>query len=137
MISVYFLWFDKWTLQERKTAKVRNYFVSTYYLLLPCLFSSARFLNMCKPRTTFYLLWGAVTPGMAFYASRTAHLPSLLRMMDAGWLGSIRSEMFLQIKFIVFQDCPTKQLSFLSGHSAPYNQLLIQPVLLVPKCYFA
>ena len=74
---------------------------------------------------------------VAFYASGPAHLPSLLGMIDEDWLGSIRPEIFLQMKFITFQGCPTKQASFLPGHSAPYNQLLQQPVLLVPECYFA
>ena len=43
----------------------------------------------------------------------------------------------LQTRFINFQGCPTKQATFLSGQSASYNQLFIQPVLLVPKCYLA
>ena len=58
-------------------------------------------------------------------------------MVDAGWLGSMRSEICLQMKFIIFQGCPTKQAAFLPGQPAPYNQLLIQPLLLVPECYFA
>ena len=58
-------------------------------------------------------------------------------MMNAGWLVSIWSEIFLQMKFIIFQGCPIKQGVFLHGQPAPYNQLLIQSLLLVPKCYFA
>ena len=58
-------------------------------------------------------------------------------MVNAGRLGSIRSEIFLQIKFIIFEGYPTKQAVFLPGHPLPYNQLLIQPHLLVPECYFA
>ena len=44
-------------------------------------------------------------------------------MVDEGWLGSVQSEIFLQMKFIIFQGCPTKQASFLPGHSAPYNNV--------------
>ena len=60
---------------------------------------------------------------MAFYGSGPAHLPSRLGMIDEGWLGSIQSEIFLQMKFIIFQGCPTKQASFLPGHSAQYNNV--------------
>ena len=34
MISVYFLWFDYWTLKEWKTAKVENHFVTGYLLFI-------------------------------------------------------------------------------------------------------
>ena len=46
------------------------------------------------------------------------------------------SEIFFQMKFIIFQGCPTKQAAFLPEHPAPYYQLLIQSLLLVPECYF-
>ena len=49
-------------------------------------------------------------------------------MVNVGWLHSVLSEIFLQIKFIIFQDCPTKQAAFLLGQPAPYNQPLIQPL---------
>ena len=58
-------------------------------------------------------------------------------MVKARRPGSIRSEIFLQIKFIISEGYPTKQAVFLSGHPPPYNQLLIQPHLLVLECYFA
>ena len=38
-------------------------------------------------------------------------------------------------KFFLKEGCPTKQAAFLPGEHATYNQLLIQPVLLVPECY--
>ena len=79
-------------------------------LLLPRLFFfSVIFLNICKP----------------------AHLPSWLGMMNAGWLSSMRSEVSLQMKFIIFQGCPTKRGASLLGQPAAYNQFLIQLVLLV------
>ena len=43
-----------------------------------------------------------------------------------GWLRSMRSETFSQIKFIIFQGCLTKQVAFLLGQHAQYDQLLIQ-----------
>ena len=51
-----------------------------------------------------------------------------LGMVNAGRLGSMRSEIFLKMKFIIFQGCPTKQPAFLPGQHTPYNQLLIQPL---------
>ena len=47
-------------------------------------------------------------PGLAFYGSGLACLPSLLGMVNAGWLCSIRPKIFLQIKFIILQGCSTK-----------------------------
>ena len=71
-------------------------------------FFSRKFLNVCNPRTTTYPLWQPGPPGLAFYGSGLACLPSWLGMMNAGWLYSMRSEIFLQMKFIIFQGYPTK-----------------------------
>ena len=90
-------------------------------LVLPCTFFSARFLNMCKPRTTSYLIWQFSPPELAFYGSGPAHVSSWLGMMSAGWFGSMPSEMFLQMKLIIFEGCPTKQAVFLRGKLAPHN----------------
>ena len=57
-------------------------------------------------------------------------------MVNADWLGSIQSGIFFQMEFIILQGCPIKQPVFLPGQPAPYNQLQIQPLLLVPECYF-
>ena len=59
-----------------------------------------------------------------------------LVMVNAGRLGSMRSEIFLRMKFIIFQGCLTKQAAFSPEQSPPYNKLLIQLLLLVPECYF-
>ena len=59
-----------------------------------------------------------------------------LVMVNAGRLGSMRSEIFLRMKFIIFQGCLTKQAAFSPEQSPLYNQLLIQLLLLVPECYF-
>ena len=106
-------------------------------LLLPHLFFSVRFLNMCKPRTTFYLLRWAGPYTLEFCGSGPECLLSWPGMVNAGWLGSMQSEIFLQMKFIIFQGCSTKQAAFLPGQPAQYNQLLIQSLFLVPECYFA
>ena len=63
-ISVYFLWFHYWIPKEWKAAKVENHSVWAYQLFTQMIgplfdmftgsmfiFSSVRFLNMCKPRT--------------------------------------------------------------------------------------
>ena len=106
-------------------------------LLLPCSFFFLWDTYIHRSRTTFYLLWRANPPGLTFYESGLACLPSWLGMVKGGWLGFMWSWIFLQMKFIIFQDCPIKQAPFLLWQPAPYNQLLIQPLLLVPECYFA
>ena len=63
-ISIYFLWFHYWILKEWKAAKAGNRSVSAYLLFTKVIgplfdmftgvmfiFSSVKFLNMCKPRT--------------------------------------------------------------------------------------
>ena len=59
-ISVSFLWFDYWILKEWKTAKGQNHSIPFTQIIGPLFdmftgamftFSSAKFLNMCKPRT--------------------------------------------------------------------------------------
>ena len=71
-------------------------------------FFCGKFLNVWKPRTTTYPLQQPCPPGLAFYGSGLACLPSWLEMVTAGWLRSMRSEIFLQMKLIIFQGCPTK-----------------------------
>ena len=125
MISVY-LWFDYWTLKEWKTAKVHNYSVSAWQLFtqmtgpykfwhIHCChvyFFPARFLNMCKLRTTFFLPWRAGPPGLAFYGNRPARLPSWLRMLNASWPCSMRSGKW-NLSF--FKAVPPNRLSFFLG----------------------
>ena len=99
-------------------------------------FFSARFLNMCKLRSTFYLLWWVCPPGLGFYGSGPARLPSWLGMVNADRLGFMQSEIFLKMKFIIFQGCPTKQAAFLPGQSAPYNQLLYSAIFPLSRILF-
>ena len=68
MISVYFIWFDYWTLKEWKLQKYiiillqhTNYLHKWLVhflicLLLLSLFFSGKFLNVCKPRTITFIL---------------------------------------------------------------------------------
>ena len=58
-------------------------------------------------------------PRMRFCGSGLASLLSWLWIMNTGWLCSMRSEIFLQMKFIHFQDFPIKQAVFLSRPLAP------------------
>ena len=74
---------------------------------------------MCMPGTIFYLLLQACPPGLAFHGSGLACLPSWLGMVNVGWLCSMGSEIFLQMEFIIFQGCPTKQAAFLPGQPSP------------------
>ena len=63
---------------------------------------------MCKPRTTSYLLLQVSQPGLTFYGRGPAYVLSWLGMMSADWFGSMLSEMFLQMKLMIFQGCPTE-----------------------------
>ena len=75
-------------------------------------FFSTRFLNMCMSRKKFYLLWWACLPGLAFHGSGLTCLPSWLRMMNVGWLCSMRWEIFLQMKLSFFKTVPSNSLHF-------------------------
>ena len=74
---------------------------------------------MCIPKTTLHLLWQACPPILAFHGSGIACLQSWLGMVRVGWLCSMQSEIFVQMKFIIFQGCPTKQAAFLPGQLSP------------------
>ena len=49
---------------------------------------------MCKPRTTFYLVWWPGPTVLWLYGSELACLPGCPEMVKAGWLGSIWSGIF-------------------------------------------
>ena len=70
------------------------------------IFPFMRFLNIFKPRRGWSILIGILRKWVA-------SLPIWLRMMNADWLDSIRPEIFLQMKFVIFQECPIKQAVFL------------------------
>ena len=137
MITVYGFIIE---LKEWKTTKVQNQAVPAYQLftlIIGLLFDvyccygylfSGKFINVCKPRTTLYPFRQPAPPGLAFHGSKVACLPSWLGMMNAGWFRFMQSEILLQMKFIIFQGCFTKQAAFLLGQLAPYNQLLIKPL---------
>ena len=97
-------------------------------------FFSAGFLNMCKPRTIFYLLWLAGPPGLVLYGTGLAHLPNWLGMVNSDWFGSMWSKVFFAKEIYHFS---IKQATILPGQFASHNQLLIEHLLLVPECYFA
>ena len=71
-------------------------------------FFLCEFINMCKPSTgwstSIDILWSGL-----------ACLPSWLGMVNTGWLGLIRSEIFLQMKFIVFKAVLSNRLPFYFG----------------------
>ena len=50
---------------------------------------------MFMPRTTLHLLRQACPPGLAIHGSELA--------VNVGWFCSMQQEIFLQIKFIIFQ----------------------------------
>ena len=87
-------------------------------------FSSVRFLNMCKPGTGWPTWIGILWKWDSM-------------ITDLAGDGECRLAQFHVIPVTIFQGCPARQAAFLPGQPAPYNQLLIQPLLLVPECYFA
>ena len=74
------------------------------------IFSSARFLNMCKPRASWSTLIDILWSGLAC-------LPSKLDMMNTVWLGSIPSEIFFQVKFSILKAVSSKRLPFYLGRT--------------------
>ena len=145
ILGFFFYWFYIKKLQKYRTISSQhtNYlhkwliYLNLTCLLRLCLLFSVRFLSMCQPRTTLYLLWWAGQSGLPFYGSRLVCLLSYVGIVNAGWLSSMESNTCLQMKFIIFQGCSTKQAAFLPGQFSPRNQVLIQPLLVVPECYFA
>ena len=49
------------------------------------------------------------------FRSGLACLPSWLGLMNTGWLGSIQSDIFLQMKFIIFKAVPSNRLPYYLG----------------------
>ena len=90
------------------------------------IFFSATFLNMCKPRTTFHLVWWAHPPGLAFCRSGLACLPSL----QAGYVP--RDQKF-SCKWVLssFKAVPPNRLSFYQG-----SPLYITSALFSHFCLF-
>ena len=82
---------------------------------MPCLlFFSVISLNMPMFKSIFYLLRTA-QPDLVFHGCDLARLPSWRRKMNASWLGSTQSEISLQMEFIIFQGCLSKQVPIYLG----------------------
>ena len=94
-------------------------------LLVPCFF-------FCKNSKICAFQERDDPPWLAFYGSGLASWPSWLGMVNAGWVGSIRSEIFFQMEFIILQACSIKQATSLRGQPTLYNKLLIQSFLIIP-----
>ena len=105
MIVVY-LWFDYWTLKICKNAEsfclrilaiyTNDWSAFWHVYCSHVYFLCVRFLNVCNLRTTFYLLWWADPPGLAFYGKGIEWLLSWLGAVNAGRLGSMQSKSFLE-----------------------------------------
>ena len=98
-----------------------DWFTFWYVYCCYVYFFSGKFWSLCQHRTKSYPLWQPGPAGLAFYGSVLACLPSWLGIVNAGSLCSMRSEIFLQTKFIIFQGCPTKL-----WQPAPYIPLVSQ-----------
>ena len=107
MIIAYFLWFDYWTFKGWKT--IQNHSVLAYYLhkwlMVFCDISNHTQPLFCRPGPL----------GLGFYWSGPAHLPNWLGMLIVGWLGSLQSEIFLQMKFFFLEATPLNRLPFYLG----------------------
>ena len=97
------------------------------------MFTGAMIVFFCKNSEICAIQERDDPPWLAFYGNGLASWPS---MVDAGWIGSNRSKIFFQMELIILQGCSIKQATSLRGEPPPYNQLLIQPFLLIPECYF-
>ena len=125
ILEFFFYWFYIKKLQKYRTipSQHTNYlhkwliYLNLTCLLRSCLFFSTRFLSICQPRTTLYLLWLAGPSGLPFYGSGLVCLLSCVGIVNAGWLSSIRSNIFLQMKF--FKAVPPNRLPFFSGQLSP------------------
>ena len=121
-------------LQFQHTTYLNKYW-STFWqcLLLPCLFF---FCEIPKYVLSKHLWW-AGPPGLAFYGSGLACLLSWLDMINAGWLSSMQSEFCCKWNLSFFKAVPPSRLLFYLGIPLHIISSFIQPLLLVPECYFA
>ena len=110
---------------EQERNREKQVFLVGFSLTFP------RFLRISKNQLNTSLTWVCILWRWA------SMLTELAGDGECRLLCSRRSEIFWQMKFIVFQGCSTKQVAFLPEQPPPFNQLLIQPLLLVPECYFA
>ena len=104
-------------------------FTAAMFIFFVC----GKFLDVRMPRTTTYPLWRPGPPGLTFYGSGLACLPSWVGMVNAGWLCSMRSEIFLKMKVIIFWGCPTElpfYLGSLLHKSASYSPTLDHEITL-------
>ena len=140
MISVYFLWFDYWTVKERKTfrrivstelfcrsilAIYTNDWSNAWhvYCWYPYFFSG-KFLNVCKPRGTTSPLT-ALSTWTGILWKWTSMLTKLGGDGECSLALFHASRIFLANEIYCFSRL-SQQTAFLLGQPAPYNQLLIQ-----------
>ena len=147
MISVFFLMVWLLNSQGMKNCKSTESFCcsilaiytnewSTVWYVYCCYvyFFSARFLNMYKPRTTFYISFEGLPTWIGILWKCASMITQLAGIeCRLAWFHAIRN--LLANKIYHFPGCPIKQASFLPGQPTPCNQLLIWPLLLVPECY--
>ena len=150
------LWFDFWTLRDEKLQKYRivlsqhtNYLHKWLVHLNFDTFTAAMFIffffsEISKyvhiHRTTFYLLSQAGPPGLAFNGSGPSRLPRWLEIMNVLWPGSMRSEIFLQMKFIIFKAVWPSRLPFYLGSplhiiSSLFSQFCLFQNAIYIKCW--
>ena len=90
---------------SQHTSYLHKLLVYVLICLLLLRFFSEKFLNVCKP----------AQPGLLLVWKWHAYQADWREMVIVGWLRSMQSEIFLQMKFIIFQGVPTKQAAFLLG----------------------
>ena len=96
------------------------------------MFTAAMFIvcelpNMCKSRTTFYLVRRTGPSGLQLYGGEPTRLSGWPEMVKAYRLGSILIKNFLANEILFFQAALLNRLpgGGLPGQPAPYNQLVI------------
>ena len=154
MINVHFIWFGYWILKEWKTVKVQNYSVAAYLLFTQMIgplkfwhvycchvyFISARFINICKPRTTVYPFWQTGPPEFSFYGSVLACLwASSEWWMQAGSIPCDQKSSY-KLNLLLFEavspnrlpfylDSPLHMINSLFSHLYLFQNSFLQKIL--------
>ena len=103
-------------------------------------FSSARFLNMCKPRKTFHLLCGTNPRGLAFYGKEPAYLLAYWACCCGWWMqaGSVPcgQKFSCKLNLSFFMAVPPNRLTFYLFSPVHILSSLFSPFCLFPNDIF-
>ena len=122
-LSILTMYMNDWSTFEIFTNPVFNFLLRDSY--------------MYKPRKKFCLTLRIWPTWIGILWKFASMLNELAGMVNEGWNDFMRSEICFEMKFVIFRGCSIKQAAFLPWQSVPYNQFLVQSILLVPEYYFS